>query len=106
MQTVLSSQLIGVPAHAPPAQTSLSVQASPSLQITALLACVQPLPGSQPSVVHPLPSSQLIDVPPHTPLEHESSVVQTLPSLQDVPSALFGFEQMPVPGSQVPASWH
>jgi len=32
--------------------------------------------------------------------------VQALPSLQLVPFAAAGFEQIPVPGSQVPATWH
>jgi hypothetical protein len=35
-----------------------------------------------------------------------SPVVQARPSLQVVPSGLAGSEQMPVAGSQVPASWH
>jgi hypothetical protein len=29
-----------------------------------------------------------------------------LPSLQGVSSPFAGFEQLPVPGSQVPALWH
>ena len=32
--------------------------------------------------------------------------VQALPSLQDVPSVAAGFEQAPVVGLQVPATWH
>ena len=32
--------------------------------------------------------------------------MQRLPSLQDVPFAFDGFEQTPVPGLQVPTSWH
>jgi len=32
--------------------------------------------------------------------------VQALPSLQLEPLALGGFEQVPVSGSQVPATWH
>jgi hypothetical protein len=32
--------------------------------------------------------------------------VQALPSLQVVPLAAFGFEQVPVFGSQTPATWH
>jgi hypothetical protein len=33
-------------------------------------------------------------------------VVQLLPSSQLAPSGLLGFEQAPLPGSQVPALWH
>src|SRR6266581_2780854 len=44
--------------------------------------------------------------PTQTPAWQESLWVQALPSLQVVPSALLGLEQVPVPGSQVPASWH
>ena len=36
----------------------------------------------------------------------ESALRKLLPELQVVPSVLFGFEQMPVPGLQVPALWH
>ena len=32
--------------------------------------------------------------------------VQALPSLQAVPLGAFGFEQTPVAGLQVPATWH
>ena len=35
-----------------------------------------------------------------------SVCVQALPSLHVEPSALLGFEQVPVAGSHVPASWH
>jgi hypothetical protein len=35
-----------------------------------------------------------------------SFVVHGSPSSQDAPSGLGGFEQIPVPGSHVPASWH
>ena len=51
-----SSQLMGAPAHSPSAQTSWSVQASPSLHMTLLFVCVQ-TPDVQASVVHPFPSS-------------------------------------------------
>ena len=45
-------------------------------------------------------------VPVHVPDWHASVCVQALPSLHDVPSAAFGFEQLPVAGSHVPATWH
>ena len=42
----------------------------------------------------------------HAPDWHVSVCVQALLSLQLAPFALFGFEQMPVAGAQVPTSWH
>jgi hypothetical protein len=52
-------------------------------------------------------AAQLTGLPPtHVPLRQESLCVQALPSLHDVPSAAVGFEQLPVPGSHVPAAWH
>jgi hypothetical protein len=51
-------------------------------------------------------AGQVTGVPPQTPAVQTSPVVQFLPSLQPVPSAAAGFEQLPLPGSQVPAVWH
>ena len=45
-------------------------------------------------------------VPVHVPAWHVSVCVQALPSLHDVPFGAFGFEQVPVAGSHVPATWH
>jgi hypothetical protein len=45
-------------------------------------------------------------VPVQFPPWQASAVVQALPSLQVVPSVLFGFEQVPLAGSHVPAIWH
>src|SRR2546428_102620 len=45
-------------------------------------------------------------VPVHTPVWQVSVCVDELPSVQALPSGLAGFEQVPVAGSQVPASWH
>src|SRR5881628_1572520 len=46
--------------------------------------CVQPVPGSQASVVQAFPSSQLGGGPPlHCPPLQTSPVVQALPSLHD-----------------------
>lgn len=45
-------------------------------------------------------------VPLQEPLWQASAVVQAFPSLQAVPFVLFGFEQVPVEGLQVPAVWH
>jgi len=43
-------------------------------------------------------------VPVHTPAWHVCDDAQTSPALQLVPSALVGFEQVPVVGLQVPAT--
>src|SRR5439155_9968343 len=45
---------------------------------------------------------------PYAPLfrSQASVCVQALPSLHVVPSGLAGFEQVPVAGLHVPASWH
>ena len=42
----------------------------------------------------------------HAPDSQVSVWVQALPSLHDVPLAALGFEQVPVAGSHVPATWH
>ena len=42
----------------------------------------------------------------HVPAWHVSFTEQLFPSLHAVPLALFGFEQIPVAGLHVPASWH
>jgi hypothetical protein len=54
-----------------------------------------------------LPSSVAGGVPAeHVPDEHVSEPLHTVPSGHGVPSGLDGFEQVPVAGSQLPASWH
>ena len=45
-------------------------------------------------------------LPVQVPPSQVSVWVHALPSLHDVPSPLAGFEQVPVAGLQVPASWH
>jgi hypothetical protein len=63
----------------------------------------QPVIGSQLSVVQSEPSSQLRGaLPTQVPAKHASVCVQALLSLQIVPSALFGFEHVPVLELQVP----
>jgi hypothetical protein len=42
----------------------------------------------------------------HTPLWQESFRSQALPSLHAVPFVAAGFEQTPVAGLHVPATWH
>jgi hypothetical protein len=44
--------------------------------------------------------------PPQLPAEQTSPAVHWLPSLHAVPSGANGFEQLPVPGSHAPATWH
>ena len=44
--------------------------------------------------------------PLHTPAWHVSPVVQALLSLHETPFGWTGFEQIPLIGSQVPATWH
>ena len=42
----------------------------------------------------------------HVPLWHVSFTEQNRPSLQVVPFGAVGFEQVPVVGLHVPATWH
>src|SRR2546425_114769 len=44
--------------------------------------------------------------PVQTPVWHVSVCVHPLPSLHAVPLAALGFEQVPVAGLHVPATWH
>jgi hypothetical protein len=44
--------------------------------------------------------------PVHVPLKQASVCVQASLSLQDMPSGAAGFEQIPVAGLHVPATWH
>ncbi len=44
--------------------------------------------------------------PTQEPASQASARVQAFPSSQAVPLGFGGFEQTPVPGSQMPASWH
>jgi hypothetical protein len=72
------------PMHARSTQMSRSVQALPSSQGAVVGMFVQPSPGTQPSMVHWLPSSQLgPPEPAQVPDAQVSFVVQALPSSQD-----------------------
>ena len=84
VQTLPSSHLSAPPpTHLPSAHLSPAVQASPSLQAAVLLVLLQPLLGSQVSVVHGLESSHLSTAPGlQTPAAQTSFKVQTLPSSQ------------------------
>jgi hypothetical protein len=87
------------------------VQALPSLQDVPLVAMgfeQAPVEGSHvPATWH---WSDAVHVtgfePTQVPDWQVSLWVQALPSLQDVPLVAMGFEQAPVDGSQVPATWH
>src|SRR5207245_2396302 len=99
------------PVQTPAWHVSVCVQASPSLQLvpSALLGLEQvPLAGSQvPTSWHWSRAVQTTGfAPTQVPAWQESLWVQASPSLQAVPSVLFGLEQVPLAGSQVPASWH
>jgi hypothetical protein len=91
----------------PPAQTSPVVQKLPSSHAAVLFAKTQPVAGLHVSVVQTLLSLQTTVVPGwQTPPAQLSPVVQALLSVHVVPSVAAGFEQMPVPVLQVPATWH
>ncbi len=79
-----SSQTVAAPGkHMLLLHKSPTVQTLLSLQLAVSSGTeVQPLTGSQLSVVHGLPSSQTTDVPKHFPLLHSSPLVQALPSSQ------------------------
>ena len=66
-----------------------------------------PVEGSQvPATWHGSLAAHTTGAPPtQAPPWQASPIVQALPSLHAVPSAAAGFEQAPVEGSQVPATW-
>src|SRR5947207_731343 len=97
--------------QAPAWQESLWVQASPSVQAVPFgLAGVEqmPLAGSQaPATWHWSSAVQTTGfAPTQLPAWQESLWVQASPSVQAAPSALLGLEQVPLAGSQTPATWH
>jgi hypothetical protein len=82
VQGLLSSQMIAVPAHAPPAQVSFAVHAFPSSQDDVLLVYTHPVAGLHVSSVHGLLSLQTTGVPGlQTPPPQVSPKVQAFPSL-------------------------
>src|SRR5262245_9892048 len=99
------------PAQAPASQVSVWVQASPSVQAVpfGLSGLEQmPLAGSQtPASWHWSRAVQTTGVAPtQSPASQVSVWVQASPSVQALPLAFSGLEQMPLAGSQTPASWH
>lgn len=88
VHVLVSSQLIVVPVHTPPAQKSLLVQALPSSQAEPMFVFLHaPLVKSQTSAVHGFKSSQLTTAPARQlPLpSHLSPFVHGLPSSQLAP---------------------
>jgi len=97
--------------HAPELHWSVCVQALPSLHaLPSLFTGFEhaPLVGSQlPATWHWSEAAQSTGfAPKHVPALHWSVCVQALPSLHALPSLFTGFEQAPLVGSQLPATWH
>jgi hypothetical protein len=100
-----------LPWHTPTWHVSDCVQAFPSLHVapSALLGFEHvPLLTSQvPAAWHWSDAEQTTGFAPvQVPAWHVSVCVQAFPSLQVAPSALLGFEHVPLLTSQVPAAWH
>jgi hypothetical protein len=100
-----------VPVQTPASQVSVCVQPLPSSQAAPFdLAGLEQVPvaGSQvPAMWHWSWALQETGfVPVQTPAWHVSLCVQALASSQVAPFDLAGLEQVPVAGSQVPATWH
>ena len=76
---------------------------SPVSQRTSIGRC-RHVPAAQESSVQASRSSQSSAVPAQRPATQRSVVVHASPSSHVRPSALAGLEQMPLAGSQVPAS--
>jgi hypothetical protein len=70
------------------------------LEQTPVLGLQVPAVWQESSAVH------VTGVPAQLPLVHTSPVVHRFWSLHVVPSGASGFEQVPVEGEQVPATWH
>jgi hypothetical protein len=66
----------------------------------------QPPVPSHDDVAWHAEGTQAYAVPPHAPPLQTSPAVQATPSLQPVPDGAAGFEQAPVDGLHVPATWH
>jgi hypothetical protein len=99
------------PEHEPVWQTSVWVQASPSLHVVPSDAAglVQaPVSESQrPATWHWSAAAQITGFEPaQAPAWQVSDWLQASPSLQAEPSALAGFEHAPVLVLHVPATWH
>ena len=100
-----------VPVQTPVWHVSVWVHASPSLHEVPFGAFgfeQVPVAGSHvPATWHWSLAEHVTGlVPVHVPAWHVSLCVQALPSLHEVPFGAFGFEQLPVAGLHVPATWH
>src|SRR5262249_62094763 len=101
----------GVPPHTPAVQASLTVQKAPSSQaVPSAFAGLVHVPVRAlhvPAAWHWSEGAQTTgSVPRQTPASHTSLRVQALASLHGLPSSLGGFVQVPVAGSQAPATCH
>jgi hypothetical protein len=99
-----------VPLQVPAWQVSPVVQAFPSLHVVPFaMGGFEQAPVDWlhvPAVWHWSSAVHVTVVPLQLPAWQASAVVQAFPSLQVVPSALLGFEQIPVDGLHIPAVWH
>jgi hypothetical protein len=86
------------------------VQAFPSLHVVPFAAVgFEQMPVAElqmPATWHWSEAVQVVKTPMHVPLRQKSPWVHRLPSEHAVPSVAVGFEQTPLVGSQVPATWH
>src|SRR5439155_1666318 len=99
------------PVQTPAWHVSVCVQALPSLHTVPFAAFgFEQVPVAGLHVPARWHWSRAVHVtglePVQTPAWHVSVCVQALPSLHAVPFDALGFEQVPVPGSHVPARWH
>ena len=100
-----------VPAQTPPVQTSVVVLGLPSSHVVPFVAFGfehTPVAGLHvPATWHWSSAVQVTGFDPvQVPDWQVSLWVQRFPSVQVVPSFAAGFEQTPVPGLHVPATWH
>jgi len=100
-----------LPVQTPLWQVSVCVQALPSLQVLPLafagLEHVPVVGEHVPATWHWSEAVQTTGLlPVHVPFWHVSVCVQAFPSLHVAPFAFAGFEQRPVAGLHVPATWH
>jgi hypothetical protein len=106
----LAVQVTVVPPQRPAWQVSPVVQALPSLHDVPFVAAGfehTPVEGLHvPATWHWSLAVQVTAVPVHVPAWQLSPVVHASPSVHDVPFVAFGFEQRPVAGLHVPATWH
>jgi hypothetical protein len=96
--------------HAPPVQTSAGPPSAPPQVVPFGAAGFEQVPVEglhAPATWQASLAAQVTGFEPaQDPFWHESLCVQALPSLQVVPLEAAGFEQEPLVGSHVPATWH